>query len=154
MINVNFSEFTGKYIMKGVGVPMKRLLIGIMMIMTAVTVFTGCGNKEEQSSSESENTNTVEYFQQKLNGTFAGSNDTTYIFSDGKITQQYEKDGSQAEKKGSYTITEADSDNDGENDSVSLRLTINGNSSSYTLESDGDNIILTEGNRKTTLTKK
>ena len=56
-------------------------------------------------------------------------------------------------KKGSYTITEADSDNDGENDSVSLRLTINGNSSSYTLESDGDNIILTEGNRKTTLTK-
>ena len=111
MINVNFSEFTGKYIMKGVGVPMKRLLIGIMMIMTAVTVFTGCGNKEEQSSSESENTNTVEYFQEKLNGTFAGSNDTTYIFSDGKITQQYEKDGSQAEKKGSYTITEADSDN-------------------------------------------
>lgn len=85
--------------MKGVGVPMKRLLIGIMMIMTAVTVFTGCGNKEEQSSSESENTNTVEYFQEKLNGTFAGSNDTTYIFSDGKITQQYEKDGSQAEKK-------------------------------------------------------
>lgn len=80
MINVNFSEFTGKYIMKGVGVPMKRLLIGIMMIMTAVTVFTGCGNKEEQSSSESENTNTVEYFQEKLNGTFAGSNDTTYIF--------------------------------------------------------------------------
>jgi hypothetical protein len=133
---------------------MKRLLIGIMLIMSVVTAFVGCGEKDESDATESESTNTVKYFEEKLSGTFVGSNDITYIFEDGRITQQSEKDGEQTEKTGSYTISEADSDNDGENDSVSLRFTISGNSNSYTLEADGDNIVLIEGSKKTVLTKK
>ncbi|WP_124100810.1 hypothetical protein [Ruminococcus sp. Marseille-P6503] len=133
---------------------MKRLLIGITLIMTVITAFAGCGDKSESGAEESENTNTVEYFEEKLKGTFEGSNGITYIFEDGRITQQSEDDGEKTEKSGSYNISEADSDNDGENDCIALRFTVSGNSNSYTLEADGDNIVLIEGSRKTILTKK
>lgn len=123
------------------------------MIMTAAAVFTGCGDKESSGADDSVNTNTVEYFEKKLVGTFAGSNDTTYVFENGRVTQKTEVDGEAQEKSGSFSVGESDSDGDGENDSVSLRITINGHSSSYTLENDGDKVVMIEGSKKTTLTK-
>lgn len=131
---------------------MKRLLIGIMMIMTALTVFVGCGDNDNAGGDDkSTDSNTVEFYQEKLNGTFSGSNNTTYTFADGKVTQKGEDSD---EKKGSYTISESDSDGDGDNDCIAIRMTVSGHSSSYTLGVDGDNITLTEGSKKTILTKK
>ena len=134
---------------------MRRLLMGIMIVMTALTVFVGCGDKDSKENTDSsQDTNTVEYYQEKLSGTFVGSNDTTYTFSDGKITQQTENNGETVEKSGSYNITETDADGDGENESIALRIIISGQTSSYTLSKEGDNIVLTEGSKKTVLTKK
>ncbi len=132
---------------------MKKLLIGIMMIMTAVTIFVGCGDKKSDGGGggDGEATETVEFYQGKLDGTFSGSNDITYTFSGGKVTEQEEgKD----DKSGSFTVSEYDSDGDGEEDSIAVRITIKGNSSSYVISMDGDNVVFTEGSRKIILTKK
>lgn len=133
---------------------MRRLLIGIMMIMTALTIFVGCGDKKEENAEKEKDTNTVEYYQDKLSGTFTGSNDTIYTFTDGKIKQETESNGETVEKNGSYSIAESDADGDGENESISLRTIISGQTSSYILSKEGDNIVLTEGSKKTVLTKK
>ncbi len=132
---------------------MKRFLLALLAAVTAVASFSACGKddgKEGGGKGEEQNTETVEYYTGQIKGKFTGSNNITYDFADGKVTQVNDEG---KETKGTFLIQEGDSDGDGENDAIALKITANGLMSTYFLSMEDGNVVLSEGSKKTILTK-